>query len=80
MHVTPLGLYLRVFEIEEILNLEKKTSSILSVLLLMYDCIFQVALSLWQKLKHLVRNFFLLHNSVNFHLYPTWGFKMFDPT
>ena len=37
MRVTPLGFCLRVIVNEKLLNLEKTTSSVLSVLLLVYD-------------------------------------------
>ena len=37
MRETPLGFYLRVIVNEQILNLKKTTSSVLSVLLLLYN-------------------------------------------
>ena len=42
MRVTPLGFYLRVTENEKSLNLEKTTSSVLSVLIYIYDPILDI--------------------------------------
>ena len=49
MRVTPLGFCLRVIVNEKLLNLEKTTSSVLSVLLLIYAC--EVALQSFNKNK-----------------------------
>ena len=58
MRVTPLGLCLMVIVNSKPLNLEKTTSSVLSVLLLIYD---------WkkQKMKVLITQIFKIHLKYN---------------
>jgi len=44
MRITPLGICLRIMVNDKPLNLEKTTSSVLSVLLLIYDFYFRISI------------------------------------
>ena len=75
MCVTPLGFYLRVIVNEKILNLEKTTSSVLSVLLLIYALIYSSCLLQFSGLRGFES---LALAQINPYMFATWpgNFRM----
>ena len=73
MCVTPLGFYLRVIVNEKILNLEKTTSSVLSVLLLIYALIYSSCLLQFSGLRGFES---LALAQINLYMFATWWCKV----